>query len=573
MTSVSRHFQIALIAACQVWLVPCVIASEPLARPTFHCIGLYWKPSDGAPDNLCTVRYRPAGALQWSQALPLWFDEQEHAGLEALSHQYRGSIVNLLPATEYDVNLTLEKTGTQRSFTVATWSEEFPVQSFVPLNGSTYGSALHITRGGSAQDGYIVYGPPEGRETVVDVGNQMDYCVQVDASYVILRGLTCKGARRHGIVLGDVTDVIIEDCDVSGWGRIRSNGFGVNLDSAIYSESDNLERIVVQRCRLHHPRSNARAWTQGGHPLGPQALYWEGSQGWHVIRYNEMYSDEEHCFNDIVGEERNHSYGGFPNRDTDIYCNRLANCRDDAVESEGANMNVRIWSNYIDSFYMAIGAASTALGPQYIWRNLSDFSRRGPTSADKYYRGGAFLKLGSSDPQYARGRIYAFHNTILQPPAPWVYPEREFAGCETGLNVTDDDARQSNILCRNNILHVNNHTEGQDSIKDPSHDPSNSYDFDLYNGFVVAGSERNGIRLEPDEIPEYDLGDTAGQYALAVGAPGHDMAERVPNFNDQFTGQGPDIGACEYGAPALPAGVHADWTAWLRQWEQDADVN
>ncbi len=557
-----------LAVSMQVWLLPCAEATEPLARPTFHCISLYWKPPEGTADNRCTVRYRPKDAPQWKEALPLWFDNHQHPGLDALSHQYRGSLVNLLPATEYEIALTLESTGTRSNLLATTWSEEFPVQSFVPLDGGTYSSTLYITKGGSAQDGYIVYGPPEGREAVVDVGSQMDCCIWVDASYVILRGLTCKGARRHAIMLGDVTDVIIEQCDISGWGRIQSNGFGVNLDSAIYSESRDLERIVVQRCRLHHPRSNASAWTQGGHPLGPHAIYWEGSKGGHVIRYNEMYSDEEHCFNDIMGEQRNFSYEGFPNRDTDIYCNRLANCRDDGIESEGANMNVRIWGNYIDSVYMAIGAATTSLGPQYIWRNVSNFSRRGPIPTDKFYRGGAFLKLGTSDPQYAQGRVYVFHNTILQPPAPWVFPQRDFAGCESGVNITVDHGYQSNILCRNNILHVNNYTRRQESVKDRTGDPSNSYDFDLYNGLVVAASEQHGIRLEPEGTPQYDPGNAAGQYALAVGALGYDTAESLPNFNDHFMGQGPDIGACEQGAAALPAGVQADWTAWLTSWQQ-----
>jgi len=568
----SFHLMSVLIVSMSTWLLNCAAASEPLARPTFHCIGLYWKPSDGAADNPCAVWYRPEGTEEWKEALPLWFDYNWHPDLEALSDQYRGSIVNLLPATRYDIRLTLGNTGTEAGLSAMTWSEQFPVKSFVALDGGVYDSALHITEGGSTEEGYIVYGPPEGKAAVFDVGNEMDFCVRVDASYVILRGLTCKGARRHGILLGGVSDVVIEQCDVSGWGRTRSNGFGVNLDSAVYSESGSLERIVIQRCRLHHPRSNANAWAEGGHPEGPQAVCFRRSKGWHVIRYNEMYSDEEHCFNDIMGEERNVSCVGFPNRDTDIYGNLFANCRDDGIESEGANMNVRIWSNQIDAFYMAIGAATTSLGPQYIWRNVSGFSRRGPISTNKYDRGGAFLKLGGSNPQYAQGAIYVLHNTILQPPAPWESPKHEFAGCETGLNITGRYGVQNNILGRNNILHVNNYNQGQESIKDTSRDPRNSFDFDLYNGFAVAvaGSEQNGISLAPDQGPQYDPNNSPGQYALAAGAPGYDMAERIANFNDQFTGLGPDIGACEYGAPALPIGIDADWTAWLAQWEQGA---
>ena len=71
---------IVVIASAQMWLLQCASASPPAARCTFHCIGLYWKPADGAPDNLCTVRYRPSDSQEWKEALPLWFDYNHHPG-------------------------------------------------------------------------------------------------------------------------------------------------------------------------------------------------------------------------------------------------------------------------------------------------------------------------------------------------------------------------------------------------------------------------------------------------------------------------------------------------------------
>ena len=44
-----------------------------------------------------------------------------------------------------------------------------------------------------------------------------------------------------------VKDVVIERCDISGWGRQDPCEFGTWFDSGIKSESLELKRIVVQR--------------------------------------------------------------------------------------------------------------------------------------------------------------------------------------------------------------------------------------------------------------------------------------------------------------------------------------
>ena len=73
-----------------------------------------------------------------------------------------------------------------------------------------------------------------------------------------------KGARHSGVLLGktadknssDVSDIVIEDSDISAWGTDdpRCEGkrviHGTNLHAAVYSFSDRLQRVVIQRNKL-----------------------------------------------------------------------------------------------------------------------------------------------------------------------------------------------------------------------------------------------------------------------------------------------------------------------------------
>ncbi len=83
---------------------------------------------------------------------------------------------------------------------------------------------------------------------------------------------------------------------------------------------------------------------------------------------------------------------------------------------------------------------------------------------------------------------------------------------------------------------------GHPSVRDPSKDPSNDYDYDLVTGSVSGkeGIEAHAVRA----APQFDTS-TPGLYPLLPGSPGLDAGLRLPNFNDGFTGAAPDIGAFE----------------------------
>ncbi len=535
------------------------------AVPTFHNLGLYWKPKAGAQDNPCSVKFREQGTQQWLPASDLWFDATDHQQAPEHAMQYRGSIVNLKPDTSYEVRLTLAS-GEEATVNTKTRSEEFKVKRVISLPNETISGTYQIAEGGSEKEGYVVYQAQEN--TLLSANKQVNHNVEINASYVILRGVTMKGANLHGVALGAVNHVVIEGCDISDWGRAvtegKLKGYGENFNSAIYSKSPALSHTVIQRNKLHHPTYSANSWelpTPGTHPEGPQGITFEDSEGYHIIRYNDIYSDEDHKFNDSMGEWRNFSFRGFPNRDSDIYANNISHCYDDAIEAEGSGMNVRIFGNHIDHSFISFGLATQSLGPMYLYRNVVNFSQRAPYPTKKYNYGGAFVKIGSEPKQLAtsKGSLFIYHNTLLQPATPWKIGSAT-AGASEGILYTSPTKVQSYITTRNNIIHVR---EGNHSVREQgTMDPTNDFDYDLYSGNIVsgAGSEKNGLH----GLPVYSATNKTGEYALDPQSAGYDQGVVIPNFNDHFSGKGPDMGAFEAGSEPMLFGIHADWNLQLQ---------
>ena len=72
-----------------------------------------------------------------------------------------------------------------------------------------------------------------------------------------------------------------------------------------------MERLIIQRCKLHNPHYDGSTWHEPKYPThtqGPQCITLFNTGGNHVIRYNECYSDLEHMYNDVIGGGSNGSY-------------------------------------------------------------------------------------------------------------------------------------------------------------------------------------------------------------------------------------------------------------------------
>ena len=492
------------------------------------------------------VRYRQQGAAQWKEGLPMRYNPIP--GTDEDLADYRGSVVNLRPDTAYEVQLTLSGTPTTATLKAKTWSEVFPVGTTVRVSDSK--TPLVIKESGTPK-AYRVY---DGRGATIDVGHQYDQCVTIDASHVILRGLTLKGAgageTSRGGTIGAIQiegghDIVIENCDISDWGRRDpETGFGHNMDAAVYSRSSTLTRLIIQRCKMHHPRWDGSTWyepTYPTHTKGPQCVSLFNTAGNHVIRYNECFSDLEHMYNDTVGGGSNGSFRGSPGPDSDIYDNIVSHCWDDGLEVEGGSRNVRVWGNYITQCMNMIGNAPCSIGPLYIWRNVVGRSQSRPGG-----EGANFLKMGfASGENWMTGHMYIFHNTMFAEDG-WL-PRGGLGGSRI----------VKHTVSRNNILHIRS-PEGY-SASENDHNTDNDFDYDLYNGRVPKDQEAHGVRGEPVYAAGagFDPATKTGRFQLSPQSPGAHAGVPIPNFSDGYPGPAPDMGAHQRGEPPMKFGVGA----------------
>ncbi len=511
------------------------------AVPTYESVGLYWSRPPGPGDAGCDVRYRRIGDVGWSDGLSLWHDNR--------NDECRGSLVHLQPDTAYEAELRVGGRGNPRRVAFRTWPQQWPIARIVAVPGG--GGTLDIREGGSAETGHVVYEGTPG--AVLDGLDAVPFNVTVNASYVIIRNLTLVGAQRDAIRISPgVTDVVIEDNDISGWGRPRAGTpFGFHMDSAIraFCTTPTLERVTIQRNRIHDPRYGANSWSDGN-PAGPQAITFSHCGGNHVIRHNDIYSTTGNFFADIIGGEDNFTNEGFPHADTDIHGNRLSHAWDDGIEAEGRNMNVRIWGNYIDHTGVGIATTVTATGPVYVFRNVWDrnrfFADRPPDQDERQ----PLFKAGSYEP-LGDGRRYVFHNTMLQA----LDPDTAFPlGGGHGMGGTGASQPVKNTVSMNNIYHLWKSTASAFFQVGTG----NEFVNDMTNGTTTAAVITNAILAEPayEDGQGWKSG-SGGAYSLKAGTPGFDGGVRIANFNDGYVGAAPDVGAHEAGTPNMKFGLDA----------------
>jgi len=510
--------------------------------PTFHCIGVYWSPPQAGPQRSVLVKYRPRGQQSWRTGLPLRYHPVETPECKA---DYRGSLVNLTPGTTYDIALTLDGTDQRTECRATTWSETVSLETAVKV--SDRGTTLTVDKSGSP-DAYVLY---DGTGCTIDTGNQADVGIAVHASYVILRGFTIKNVKEHGIRLFDGHHIVIEDCDISKWGSESEQGWGKDYQACVFSNNKALHAVVVQRCKMHHPSWDTNSWAEkhgeSNHPSGPQTVvFWE-SAGNHVIRYNEIWSDEDHYFNDGMGAGYNGGHRGFPGADSDIYCNYIANCWDDGIEAEGGDQNVRIWNNYVEDVLIPIANAAVSIGPLYVWRNVSGRSFSPPGSSWDMTHG-PFMKMGyAGGEKWMTGHMYVFNNTIFQEN-------------NSGAGGLGGDSRViKHCTSRNNILHVRE--EDRRSIATSGSHIDNDFDHDLTSAAFPDNHQKLGFSGTPqyEQGAGFDSENRTGMFRLAAGSKGIDAALIIPNFCEAINGNQPDLGAHESATERMQFGVRAQF--------------
>ena len=568
--------------------------AAPTTVPTFHCMSLYWPCDNGAVTNRCDVAYRKAGTEAWRQAQELWWD--------ATHRFYAGAVVALEAGADYEFKLSLAS-GEQTVLRDRTWPDRFPIARTVTLPQGTQHQALRITEGGTA-GGFVLYeAHPDGTTIDADAtggeeADALEHGIVVEADYVIIRGLTLRNAKQHGILIKNRHDVVIEGCDISNWGRKDpqagqrgtvqryANGgpvevtfsptLAMHMDCAIKGEgaaTHDIERVVVQGNRIHHPRYGANSWSEGSaffksfHPQGAKAvcLFRPGEElptrGNHVIRYNEFFSDRERMFYDILFDSQGSGplQGTDAQRDIDIYGNIFRDCWDDCIELERGFGNIRVFENYFDHIFKASTGFTSKSGPSYIFRNVFDHvlqPSRVLAPDTRAWTGGAY--------QCNEHRLFFYHNTMLCPGGEegdgfcWAYGN-DYKQINQGRGTVDDG---NFTISRNNIYQTIRWPDEVNHVTRRLHGGF-SFDYDLYNGVLdttIPEATAMWGRHAIHGVPTYRGGHGSGhpgRTQLAEKSPGKDQGCVLPNFNDHHEGTAPDIGAHEFGTPDMKLGVEA----------------
>lgn len=265
-------------------------------------------------------------------------------------------------------------------------------------------------------------------------------------------------------------------------------------------------------------------------------------------------------FNDIRNQfDGSHLYSGNldgPTRDMDFHGNKITSCRDDAIETDGAGSNVRIYDNRMDDFLTGISVAPCAIGPTYIMRNIL----MNWHDVDAY--GGYPVKFNVNSSLPIRW-VYLYHNTChTRHPAQNAFLFKAYS------NWTD-------IVSRNNIYSATGYAMESWSGTNPV-----SFDFDnlhttdtarfaSWGGVKAAslaafqqlsGQEMKGLSEDPLFVDS-----PGGVITLHPDSPMIDAGVRIPGVNDHFLGTAPDMGASEFALS--PEGITREQlgiaTSWL----------
>ena len=235
----------------------------------------------------------------------------------------------------------------------------------------------------------------------------------------------------------------------------------------------------------------------------------------------------------------------------DIYRNDIFNMSDDFIEADGGVHNIRVFENRgFNSYHAGLSAQPVFGGPVYFIRNIL------------YQVPGTTLKL-----TIRPAGIYVFHNTFCA--------ETSFVSA-------------SNIHFRNNLfmgpngnrplisgtnlttyssLDYNGYNRKKQNLfrwRQPEADSLNHIDAkdlswstdSLAKFHQRTGFEQHGLLVEYDIFQKVDPPDPHEKgyvypvedfdFRLKENAIAVDRGQKLPNINDQYTGQGPDLGALEF---------------------------
>ena len=521
-------------------------------RATLHAIGVQVLIAGDANRNAeIRVRYRPAGAQEYREALPLFRVLPETVTGRMVPEQLAGTIFDVAPGGSYEIELeaidpdgggeTRMLTATTRSWPadpatphvveVATATElrgalqDAAAGDVIELADGTYAGAFSITASGTAEQPIVIRGASRDG-TVID-GEDCAGCniLEVYGSYIHVERLTLAHGTRALRFLGTGTTanaalgLRIEDIQ---------HGIGAGVDQTDFTLCDNIVHGRLQWPLIYSDDGAAHADDQG--------IRVDGSG--HVV-----------CHNDISGfgdPMINFAEGG---RAYDFYGNDIHEIYADGTELDRGEGNVRLWGNRWTNVYTAISIQPAYGGPLYVLRNQI------LNVADEQ------IKLKSVGGTVEPSGVLIYHNTFVSP--------------DIALNL-QTPITQHNFAIANNLFvapaQIAGRTVEWTAAIDRGEFDGNGYFPDAGYWFGTVGTARTFATLADAQAAGIETRGrvlTAPIFAGDVTAPATytevlapadlvlaatsnaiDAAIELPGINARHVGAGADLGARELGCPA-----------------------
>jgi parallel beta-helix repeat protein len=380
------------------------------------------------------------------------------------------------------------------------------------------GSHMYVRfPGGGAPGGHTVTIPRHTNALTLD-GAQHVHVIGIEFCYY------GYGTYHQAVYIDGGDYNLVDGCG------FHHNGKGVSFKRAA-------DYNTIQNCTFTESPITTWSWDAVksggvGYEAGGVALYSsdEPNTG-NVIRNNvfeDMFDASGLYSSDAAGATRNMDY----------HDNRIVGCGDDALETDGAGTNVRIYRNTMLGFLTGISVAPASGGPTYIVRNvLADWH------SVQDYEGYPF-KFNVDSP-LSTDWVFLYHNTCTTTvPGQPGFLFKQYSDWH-------------NVISRNNIFAGTDYALESRSSQNPvdfDYDALHtgrgpplvrweSTDYDTVGAFAAAtGQEAHGVSAVPGFVDA-----AAGDYQLAPGSELIDKGIPIPGVNDGFSGTAPDPGAFEHG--------------------------
>lgn len=532
---------------------------------TLHCLGFEWPISgDDNRNAVVNVEYRAAGSKKWRPAQSLLrIGGEKVAGVAGWQpyitpHMFAGSVFNLKPGKRYNVRLTMSDPdggGKQEIVTVSTkpqpkWDGGGRIIAAKPdddlttafrstkpgdhlvLQGGTYRGPFDFSNHGGQPGKPIVIRAADGPKPIIE-GTQTDWVVNiVGSNHLWFEGITFRdpnngdgGHTKEGVVLlagntghgytPGATNLVVRYCTFEDFGV---GVMAVDSNCKNYVITDN--RFLGRQHWLA-----PKEMKNGDYTKHSYVAVWVAGSG-HDVAYNHVrgFRDGINVASN-VGKRGDKSKGP---RAIDFYNNIITDVGDDFVEADYGVHNIRIMNNLcLNTQTCGISAQPVYGGPAYFIGNILYNGPRNvalkfnvhPSGLVVYHN--TFAIAWTNLVPWSNGH---FRNNLFMEPVKVAtltdYSSFDYNGFAAPAALGDGERKNFADLTR---------TRNNQPIK-------NSYG--VFEKLTSAMDREH--TYQPDEL----------NFTLRPNGAPVDAGTLLPNINDDYVGNAPDLGAMEYGGPS-----------------------